>query len=476
MPCLAAVRLRCRQALCVGCAAVVLSFPQPPPFLSTLLLSPSQQPRIASMVSIDAKVVILGAQGVGKTSFVVRYVRNTFQQGNASTIGASFLAKKVAVDDDAVVRLQIWDTAGQERFRSMAPMYYRSANCGILCYDITSRDSFRAMHSWLIELKENPLVDDDLMIYIVGTKLDLVQEDPSKREVMFEDCVAYAVKHLAKRKKPSASSNHHSQSPRSRRHSPSTSYQNNNNSHNHNTSNNTNSIKNKLAAARSSRNRRHTFSNQNIPSRRNSAMPALGVVGSNDSSTSGITAFPPVSSPRRHRKSEGPVTSLQPTKSLETPEFFTEYTKSKRMIKSKTHQDFSHILNPSNNTNELYDERNDNIYNNDPTTNDHPYPTPLYKDSNDSDDESESDYSESELEFAASCCHEISAKDNRGIEDVFEAITRRLVEHNQQKEYLEMYQGGDESGYYDYGRRGNTVYLHREDEMSVPPKSSSKCC
>lgn len=130
---------------------------------------------------------------MGKTSFVVRYVRNTFQQGNASTIGASFLAKKVMVDD-YLVRLQIWDTAGQERFRSMAPMYYRSASCGILCYDITSRASFEAMHTWLTELKEN--LDDKLIIHIVGTKLDLVTQDPSRREVPFETCVAYAARQL----------------------------------------------------------------------------------------------------------------------------------------------------------------------------------------------------------------------------------------------------------------------------------------
>ncbi|ODQ66563.1 hypothetical protein NADFUDRAFT_50479 [Nadsonia fulvescens var. elongata DSM 6958] len=142
---------------------------------------------------VDAKIVILGAQGVGKTSFVVRYVRNTFQQGNASTIGASFLAKRVTLDDCAV-RLQIWDTAGQERFRSMAPMYYRSATCGILCYDITSLASFKAMHSWLVELKKN--LDNDIMIHIVGTKLDLVKADPSKREVPFETCVDYVSKWL----------------------------------------------------------------------------------------------------------------------------------------------------------------------------------------------------------------------------------------------------------------------------------------
>jgi small GTP-binding protein len=74
----------------------------------------------------DRKIVILGQQGVGKSSLVLRYVNQTFQENGASTIGASFLAKKVQVDD-TTVRLQIWDTAGQERFRSMYGLHVLAA-------------------------------------------------------------------------------------------------------------------------------------------------------------------------------------------------------------------------------------------------------------------------------------------------------------------------------------------------------------
>lgn len=69
--------------------------------------------------SLEAKIVVLGAQGVGKTSLLLRYIKNQFSPASTtSTVGASFLTKRVVDDEsDTVVRLQIWDTAGQERFR-----------------------------------------------------------------------------------------------------------------------------------------------------------------------------------------------------------------------------------------------------------------------------------------------------------------------------------------------------------------------
>ncbi|KAF2473253.1 GTP-binding protein yptV5 [Lindgomyces ingoldianus] len=146
--------------------------------------------------SLEAKIVVLGSQGVGKTSLVHRYVKNAFTPPTTtSTIGASFLTKRVMdIDTSTTVRLQIWDTAGQERFRSISKLYYRGANAGVLCYDITDPQSFEEMGRWLRELKQN--LGDDIILHVVGTKSDIVAEDPSKRKVPFERCIAYVAEHL----------------------------------------------------------------------------------------------------------------------------------------------------------------------------------------------------------------------------------------------------------------------------------------
>ncbi|RMZ88618.1 hypothetical protein DV736_g4149, partial [Chaetothyriales sp. CBS 134916] len=161
--------------------------------------NPTSHPSSA-ITSIEAKLVVLGAQGVGKTSLVSRYINPTvpLSKNVQSTIGASFVTKKITdPDTSTIVRLQIWDTAGQERFRSISRLYYRGAHACLLCYDVTSEQSFEEMKGWLEEMKESgDSSQDEPIIHIVGTKTDIVAEDPSKRQVSFERTIAYMAEHV----------------------------------------------------------------------------------------------------------------------------------------------------------------------------------------------------------------------------------------------------------------------------------------
>ncbi|ORX48521.1 ras-like GTP-binding protein RYL2 [Hesseltinella vesiculosa] len=139
--------------------------------------------------NLEAKVVVLGSQGVGKTSLVVRYINKTFAPNSTSTIGASFMTKKLTVDN-CKVRLQIWDTAGQERFRAMSQLYYRGSQAALLVYDITSKESFQELHSWVEELKRN--MNEELIMVVIGNKSDLAP----RREVTLDQAREYVTRVL----------------------------------------------------------------------------------------------------------------------------------------------------------------------------------------------------------------------------------------------------------------------------------------
>ncbi|CAO3688916.1 unnamed protein product [Rhizopus stolonifer] len=117
------------------------------------------------------KLVLLGEFAVGKSSLVMRFVKDHFDEYRESTIGAAFLAQTISLDDNTTVKFEIWDTAGQERYKSLAPMYYRNANCAVVVYDITQASSLDKAKAWVNELQRQ--ADPNIVIALAGNKSDL---------------------------------------------------------------------------------------------------------------------------------------------------------------------------------------------------------------------------------------------------------------------------------------------------------------
>ncbi|XP_047310442.1 ras-related protein RABF2b-like [Impatiens glandulifera] len=137
--------------------------------------------------SINAKLVLLGDVGTGKSSLVLRFVKGQFIEFQESTIGAAFFSQTLAVDD-ANVKFEIWDTAGQERYHSLAPMYYRGAAAAIVVYDITNQASFDRAKKWVQELHSQG--NSNMVTALAGNKADLLDA----RTVSTEEAKAYAQK------------------------------------------------------------------------------------------------------------------------------------------------------------------------------------------------------------------------------------------------------------------------------------------
>lgn len=117
------------------------------------------------MANLQFKLVLLGETAVGKSSLVLRFVKQQFFEYQESTIGAAFLTRTITVDD-CTIKYEIWDTAGQERYHSLAPMYYRGAACAIVVYDITNASSFQRAKNWVKELQKQ--VDQAISANVEG--------------------------------------------------------------------------------------------------------------------------------------------------------------------------------------------------------------------------------------------------------------------------------------------------------------------
>ena len=134
------------------------------------------------------KYIIIGDSAVGKSNLLLRYVFSTFKSEYKLTIGVEF-GEKTELFKGKSYRIQIWDTAGQEQFRSITRTYYKNSVCAIVVYDITRRETFNNILTWIEDCKNNS--PKTIYIILVGNKCDL-EED---RQVTTEEGEEIATKY-----------------------------------------------------------------------------------------------------------------------------------------------------------------------------------------------------------------------------------------------------------------------------------------
>jgi Ras-related protein Rab-1A len=124
------------------------------------------------------KIAIVGEVGVGKTSLLLRFVKDTFSDETPTTLGDDALKKTITLAKEKQVTLMIWDTAGQERFRGMTTSFYRGAQGLIVVFDLSDRTSFDKLNDWIPTIKGS--VKNTVPILLVGHKSDLPNNVTSK--------------------------------------------------------------------------------------------------------------------------------------------------------------------------------------------------------------------------------------------------------------------------------------------------------
>eukprot|EP00164_Ancoracysta_twista_P003327 GFYU01004438.1.p2 GENE.GFYU01004438.1~~GFYU01004438.1.p2 ORF type:complete len:215 (+),score=41.92 GFYU01004438.1:173-817(+) len=133
------------------------------------------------------KFIVIGDTDTGKSCLLHQFIENKFKRGASHTIGVEFGSKVIDVRAKKV-KLQIWDTAGQERFRSVTRSYYRGAAAAIIVYDLTRRDTYNHLTSWMTDART--LANSDIVIIVVGNKLDL--DDGRNREITVNEAARFA--------------------------------------------------------------------------------------------------------------------------------------------------------------------------------------------------------------------------------------------------------------------------------------------
>ena len=125
------------------------------------------------------RIIILGSSQVGKTSIFNRYFNKIFEENTLSSIGVDFLTKFFKFGEEKI-QVNFIDTAGQERFKSISHNYLKGADGALLVFDITQKDSFDLIQSWIDTINENNYENIGKIIF--GNKSDLSEERTVSKE------------------------------------------------------------------------------------------------------------------------------------------------------------------------------------------------------------------------------------------------------------------------------------------------------
>jgi len=115
------------------------------------------------------QVLIVGDNGVGKTSIITTVTCKRFVQDYIATIANNDVTIEV---DNKLIILTLLDTVAQKEYDRP---YYSRANVFVICFSVTSISSFENIRDkWYPEVHH---LRPQVPIILVGTKIDLRNEN-----------------------------------------------------------------------------------------------------------------------------------------------------------------------------------------------------------------------------------------------------------------------------------------------------------
>ena len=143
----------------------------------------------------EYKLILIGNAGVGKTSIFRKLSTGEFTEINISTIGVEKKTFSIDIENKKKAKEEVnvilFDTAGQEKFRSITKNYYKGSDGVLLIYDITDKNSFEQVESWINSIRDSlgKSTDSKYIIFLIGNKLDLINDEGFQRQVTEEQAL-----------------------------------------------------------------------------------------------------------------------------------------------------------------------------------------------------------------------------------------------------------------------------------------------
>lgn len=119
--------------------------------------------------TIQLKIAVLGDEESGKTSLLMRYIQDYYNDQYTPTAGACVLNKQVTLKEK-IIKLTFFDLSGRDQFDSTRQLYFRNMNGYIIVMNLDD-DSTKRLKKWYSDIEN--YIKDDVPVFIIISKCDL---------------------------------------------------------------------------------------------------------------------------------------------------------------------------------------------------------------------------------------------------------------------------------------------------------------
>jgi len=140
-------------------------------------------PDLPSEYCINAKVVLVGESGVGKSGLAIRMTEDEFR-ATESTHCAQIWRIPLPNGNakDTTLELTVWDFAGQEDYRLIHQLFLEDTNVALLLFDgSSSRDPIRGVPYWVKVLEKKS--SSNLIKFLVAARCDVGPVTSSQTDI-----------------------------------------------------------------------------------------------------------------------------------------------------------------------------------------------------------------------------------------------------------------------------------------------------
>jgi len=131
---------------------------------------------VGKSINNELKIIVVGNSGTGKTSFVNKWTKNTYEENYKPTIVSEF-SYKIYEYKEKSYKIQLWDLAGMDQNICLTKIFSKDSQGCIVVSDITVKKTLDECIKWKKTVDETTKFYDDSNIpaILLRNKVDLLE-------------------------------------------------------------------------------------------------------------------------------------------------------------------------------------------------------------------------------------------------------------------------------------------------------------